>query len=654
MALGDVIARLAVQLNLDVASFEAGAKKSAGTTKTLGDKMDGLKTRMTAIGGAVASAGAVIAGSAFVGQLRDMATAGLDHASALGEQAQQLGVTTSELQRYRFMATQVGIDQEVMDKGLSKLTITLGDLANGAKAPTAALERLGLSQSDIARVSAMTAGAAIPFLADSFAKLKSPTEAAAIAADLFGAKLGPKFMTLLSGGSTGINQLADAYKRLGIELTPEQIAKADEAMDMLAAQQEVLKAKTAQIAVDNSDALIKGTEAWERFKISSVAAFGGIVEGIDFLNSKYVGGQQAQRDFYLSTASSLRAWSVEQQTAIANFAQRAKAIFEGIPAYIGAMVSRIATFMTGKLNAVWDGALAKIETVKKAFFGLYDAVVGHSYVPDMVDGIAQQMARLDAVMVNPAKSATERAKQSFEKLASDIQGIMRRLFPDAATEAGFINDRASLEAGIKGGGAGGYTVAQLQEALKALQSEQFKEAFKDFQVSANDNASKVEAANVRVIKSFKDMADETLGALQNLSNSIKGGGFLDILGSVLGLGLQLGSIGAFGKTIQTRVNAVPAHATGTPYAARGLALVGERGPELVNLRGGESVYSNANSRALMSGGSARVIIEPTPYFNAVVDGRAANIAGPMSAQAAGAGSSGAQVAIARQRSRSIP
>ncbi|WP_327377667.1 tape measure protein [Streptomyces sp. NBC_01216] len=39
--------------------------------------------------------------------------------------------------------------------------------------------------------------------------------------------------------------------------------------------------------------------------------------------------------------------------------------------------------------------------------------------------------------------------------------------------------------------------------------------------------------------------------------------------------------------------------TGTQYASPGLALVGERGPELVNFRGGERVYNNGETRDLL-------------------------------------------------------
>lgn len=45
---------------------------------------------------------------------------------------------------------------------------------------------------------------------------------------------------------------------------------------------------------------------------------------------------------------------------------------------------------------------------------------------------------------------------------------------------------------------------------------------------------------------------------------------------------------------------IPAHASGTNSAAPGLALVGERGPELVTFNGGEKVFTNSATQNLMS------------------------------------------------------
>ena len=65
-----------------------------------------------------------------------------------------------------------------------------------------------------------------------------------------------------------------------------------------------------------------------------------------------------------------------------------------------------------------------------------------------------------------------------------------------------------------------------------------------------------------------------------------------IANGLVGLGIQLGSIGLFGKGAQNAINAPKAFALGTNYAPGGLALVGERGPELVNLPRGSTVTPN--------------------------------------------------------------
>ena len=50
----------------------------------------------------------------------------------------------------------------------------------------------------------------------------------------------------------------------------------------------------------------------------------------------------------------------------------------------------------------------------------------------------------------------------------------------------------------------------------------------------------------------------------------------------------------------------------------------------------------------------KLMVAPSPYFEATVDGRAAAVATPLADAAAGAGSTGAQTALARQASRRIP
>lgn len=118
----------------------------------------------------------------------------------------------------------------------------------------------------------------------------------------------------------------------------------------------------------------------------------------------------------------------------------------GATAAMKALYEGVKTWVWDRLNAIWDGVKAKIETVKGWFFGLYDAVVGHSYIPDMVDEIGQNMARLQSLMVDPARAATTSTREAFRNLAGDVSGVLDRLFPLQAQLRSVLADMATLEA----------------------------------------------------------------------------------------------------------------------------------------------------------------------------------------------------------------
>lgn len=69
----------------------------------------------------------------------------------------------------------------------------------------------------------------------------------------------------------------------------------------------------------------------------------------------------------------------------------------------------------------------------------------------------------------------------------------------------------------------------------------------------------------------------------------------------------MGSITSATTGTMSRANStVPRYATGTRNARGGMALVGENGPELVNLRGGEHIYTNGQTRSLLGGDSISI------------------------------------------------
>lgn len=325
-------------------------------------------------------------------------------------------------------------------------------------------------------------------------------------------------------------------------------------------------------------------------------------------------------------------------------------LFGGLPAkvigWIAEMVRGIGQWMGAKLNAIWDGVKKKVDAVTGWFRDMYVAVVGNSFVPDMVDEIGQHMRRLDKELVDPARKATGKAAEAFRALQEEVADILARLFPEQAARITFDKERAALDAYHKAGKLSADAHAAAVEALKreylgldrdraALTpgqeapgitlsegsksiEEMVREAqgrFVDVMTNMKDQA---QITKVSIVQTFEEMAQGVLDAVDQLAGAIKGGGFLNILKGVIGLGLQLGKTGLFGSKIQTSLLTpiAGARALGGPVMSGRPYLVGEKGPELFTPRSMGRITPNNE----LGGGRVAVTINPSRYFDAQVAG----------------------------------
>lgn len=199
-----------------------------------------------AIGGAIAALSAQ--------QLYQVAKASLELASSLGEVSAQIGVTTDDLQALRYAGSQVGIEASEVDEGLRKLTKTIGDAATGSERDSKVLRLVGFSLAEI-KSGAITAGDALPRIADFLAKIESPAQRAAVEVELFG-RAGQKLDTLLSGGSAAIDNLRRAAKDLGLVLSEDEIRNADDTADKLKEVQLVLEADISRAVATNAQSIV--------------------------------------------------------------------------------------------------------------------------------------------------------------------------------------------------------------------------------------------------------------------------------------------------------------------------------------------------------------------------------------------------------------
>lgn len=163
---------------------------------------------------------------------------------------------------------------------------------------------------------------------------------------------------------------------------------------------------------------------------------------------------------------------------------------------------------------------------------------------------------------------------------------------------------------------------------------------------------------------FANILDRFADNLANLVTGQGSGGGL--FGSLLGLAGSASGLGFLGGNTASAMGAqslaslqstfTPGFDSGGSFKVKGFAgidrnLLSLNGSPIARVGNGEIMDIRKGEG---SGGQAKVMIQPSPYFNAVVDGRAAAVAGPMAQAAAGAGVSLSRVDRFNQADRQFP
>jgi hypothetical protein len=268
-----LIGALRVSLSAETAQFEAGmkrAQRTAATTRSQFQKSFG------GLGNIVKGGLAGIVSGLSLGMLIQGTKAALEYAGSLGEISQQLGVTTRDLQVFRYAATQTGVSQEEMEKGLGRLTKAMGQAQVGSKSMTAAFNSIGISVDDIR---SKDAGEVFRLMSDGLAKIPNAADRAAVETAIFG-RAGQKLDTLLAGGAGVIDDYAKSLEDLGGILSDEEIQSADLTADKIEELNTQLKTNIAGAVARNSGAILdlansliflvsklgKALTAWTDFK----------------------------------------------------------------------------------------------------------------------------------------------------------------------------------------------------------------------------------------------------------------------------------------------------------------------------------------------------------------------------------------------------
>ena len=581
-----VIGALRVNLGMDTAQFEAGARKAKAEAGGLAGALGGFTKSF----GSVASGAAVgtAAVAAFAYGMKQAAEAA-QYADDISAQANKLGVSAEYLQAFNHAAEASDVPAETAREALSGLTSAIGALQTkvGDGKIRKAMEALGIPQSQID--SMRNAQDALPILADKIAQLGTVTEQTAFAKK-FGIEA---LLPLLKQGSAGIQGLMDDAKNLGLVLSEDVVQHLADMNERLRVADERARAAGRGLGASLTPMLVAAKEKMVdlvKWLDRAIAGFNKLSDrSSDTLNSQ-IEQSKGWVDFYESkgntrAADKERARLSELQEALRNnnrASMRKKTAGRGDGPAEAAAVGDYSSGGSGRSSGSREETRAE----------LFAQAQG-----------ANARAR--------ERQAEEKAQAAFNKTVIDPKALQDTVTESAAIGLGKAFDQSrediradfqyamegGLYAAINGGGKG----------LMQYLADQFKR-------------SMVESLAEGLSNVFSKM----------MANGKGTGPFSAILSA---------AASAFG---------IGANANGTSNWRGGLTWVGERGKELVNLPGGTQITPNHALGEGGGMRTIRIVTEASPYFDTRVEEVAGPMAMRAAVAGAQSGSQMAEERLARR------
>lgn len=279
--------------------------------------------------------------------------------------------------------------------------------------------------------------------------------------------------------------------------------------------------------------------------------------------------------------------------------------FAGLAAAVGPVLTAV-----GLMVAAVAAIGAPVALAVAAIAGLTAGLV--AFWPEIV-------AAKDG-MVQFATEGIDWVKQKFEELLAYIRGLpaqFAQIGKDIAD--GLIGGLQAKWQGVKDSISGlGTSMANwFRESVDSHSpSRVFAEIGRDVMDGLQVGLDGQQDGIQRGVEGFaQDLASNFKGVLTGAQS------FGDALKSTLSSAISSYSSNLLSSGINGLFGAlkIPGFATGTQFAPGGLAMVGERGPELVNLPQGSKVYNAARTSDMLSGGSSAASVTQNFNFAAMGD-----------------------------------
>lgn len=233
---------LMATIKVDTKEYEKGLDESSQKTNKWSK---GIGTATAAVAGAFAAVTGAAAATA--GAILKITSAGAAYADDINTMATVTGLSTERLQEYRYMADLTDTSVETITGSLRKLTISMGNAAEGNEKATTAFEKLGVSIKD-ANGNMRDAESVFDDALLALSNMEEGVERDNIMIDLFG-KSAAELKPLMAQGADGIEALREEAHKMGYVLDEDALAALNRAQDAMDRWKKATEAARNQLAV---------------------------------------------------------------------------------------------------------------------------------------------------------------------------------------------------------------------------------------------------------------------------------------------------------------------------------------------------------------------------------------------------------------------
>jgi hypothetical protein len=539
-----VIGALRVNLGLDSAQFERGAKRAQSSAQ----KLQSDFRRMALVAASVGAA------------LGAMAQRGAAEVDRLAKAGRRVDTTVTGMRALELAAREAGVSLGSLTDAAQNLD---REVASGSRGATAAMERLGLAASDL---QGLEADQKLALIADRVKEMGLSTGEASKLLQEFGIRNRDMVLLLMQGGDA-LRNARDDINSYGLALSQVDAAAIEAANDQIGR----LRLVTDFLAQNLARVLIP---AFGRLaeRITDSLREGGLLRGV--INA-------------ITRAGMVLAKALDIVTENLDSLVKLFAVFVG--AKIVVFIASVGSAMVGLARIIRTTGLVMaafnlIARSKITTLALMAAVIAEvtGQMDNMVGFIQRTGAAIMDALPESISSGIEGIRDNILGLGDDIDAIDSRganIFTGAIQGAAIAAD--SFGEAAAGAGRGVRKLnADLEETPTKVQEaeERFKQLGQSIQSSMEQGFMAIFDGTKKASDAFRDMARQILAELyrvlvvQRLVGAFQAGG-----GGILGA-----LAGAFGG----------ARADGGPVSAGRSYLVGERGPEMIVPRSDAHVIPN--------------------------------------------------------------